>query len=293
METQLRPAWGPSPSASALRFHFHPQFPRGKSGAGSPTCSRRRGTTSSAWTKPPGICGVWGTRTTRRGGWVAPDPGTGRVRGRRRGERGCLPRPGSTVARAAAAGLWAAPASPTPRVRASLSCEQDPDLGGARQSGAEAGSVGCLPGRQPLLPPVRQRQGEEAHVAEERYGAWPRVCSSGLRPPRNRSRGAVGPSAQGGRGRAPVPEPSSAGPIGPSVQRPLSPCLLALRSPEVVRGSAQAPAVSREMGPCVGAWGRRAEHRAEGGPLRSGEQPATRVGTRSGMARGSSGGAAV
>lgn len=68
-ETQLLPVLGSlNVRASAWHFHFRPQFPWGKSGAGSPTCLRRRGTTSSAWTKLPGTCGVWGTRTTRRGG---------------------------------------------------------------------------------------------------------------------------------------------------------------------------------------------------------------------------------
>lgn len=58
-------------SASALPG-FRLQCPPGRAGAALPTCVRRRGTTPSAWTRPPGTCGAWGTRTTRRGEWAGP-----------------------------------------------------------------------------------------------------------------------------------------------------------------------------------------------------------------------------
>lgn len=49
-----------------------------------------------------------------------------------------------------------------------VSGAQSADLGRARQGRPEARCVGRVPGRLPLLPAVRQRQGEEAVAAEER-----------------------------------------------------------------------------------------------------------------------------
>lgn len=66
-----------------------------------------------------------------------------------------LPRPG---------GPW-----PAPRARCGRTPVQDTHLGGAGQGGPEAERVGRVPDRQPLLPPVRQRQGEEAGQVQARW----------------------------------------------------------------------------------------------------------------------------
>lgn len=123
---------------------------------------------------------------------------------------------------------WGIPGVVTAHVSSLLpSGEQNPDLGGARQSGPQARRVGRVPGSQPLLPPVRPRQGEEAGAAEERYpgrASEPRAVAGQGRL--HGARWAGLPPEAGVQVCAPVLEPSSVGPegrgdvkVGPSVGR--------------------------------------------------------------------------
>lgn len=133
------------------------QFPPGKPGAASLTCSPRRGTTRSAWTRPWATCGAWGARTTRSG----EQPGGAGPRVRGGGGEGRSAGPPSCPAQAA-------PGCFPERGMARTSV-QDTHLGGAGQGGPEAERVGRVPDGQPLLPPVRQCQGEEAGQVQERW----------------------------------------------------------------------------------------------------------------------------
>lgn len=146
---------------SAPHFVVHPQSPLGRAVAASPTCSPRHGTTPSAWTRPPDTCGAWGAGTTRRGGGTAlplpfrPPPPRGSPH-----RPSCGLASGQVALGGGAAWRSQCPMSP-PRL-------QDTDLGRACQGGPAAGRVGRVPRSLPLLPALRQRQGEEAGQAEER-----------------------------------------------------------------------------------------------------------------------------
>lgn len=107
-------AWPCGRASASAPPGFRLQCPPGRAGAALPTCVRRRGTTPSAWTRPPGTCGAWGTRTTRRGEWAGP--GASRAQSpqrlsahpRRLSPRRLSPRPQGPARgpRLAGAGAW-------------------------------------------------------------------------------------------------------------------------------------------------------------------------------------------
>lgn len=107
-------AWPCGQASASAPPGFRLQCPPGRAGAALPTCVRRRGTTPSAWTRPPGTCGAWGTRTTRRGEWAGP--GASRAQSpqrpsahlRRLSPRRLSPRPQGPARgpRLAGAGAW-------------------------------------------------------------------------------------------------------------------------------------------------------------------------------------------